>query len=60
MLHIEEIRRHLQYMVLSRVAEETGIDRGTLIRLKSGLTKRPAHSVLVAVSDFLTRLRDDQ
>jgi hypothetical protein len=59
MLDVEEIRRHLQYMVVAHVSKATGVDRGTLIRLKNGLTKRPAHSVLVALSDFLKGLRDD-
>jgi transcriptional regulator with XRE-family HTH domain len=60
MLDIDEIQKHLQYMVLSRVAYETGVDRGTLIRIKSGLSKRPSHSTIKALSEFLQGLRNDE
>jgi len=59
MLSVEEIRRHLTWMALSRVAYETGIDRGTLIRLKGGITVNPSHSVIKALSVFLIGLRDE-
>lgn len=59
MLSLDEIRRHLQYMVLSRVAYETGVDRGTLIRIRDGLSTRPSHSVVMALSAFLVGLRHD-
>ena len=60
MLSIDEIKNHLQYMVLSRVAHETGVDRGTLIRIKDGIATRPSHATVKALSDFLQGLRDDQ
>ena len=60
MLSLDEIRKHLQYMVLSRVAHETGVDRGTLIRIKDGIASRPSHATVKALSDFLQGLRDDQ
>lgn len=59
MLNLDEIRNHLQYMVLSRVAHEAGVDRGTLIRIKDGISTRPSHSTVKALSDFLQGLRDD-
>lgn len=59
MLDVDEIQKHLQYMVLSRVAHETGVDRGTLIRIRDGLATRPSHSVIKALSAFLMGLRDD-
>lgn len=59
MLDLDEIKAHLQYMVLSRVAYETGVDRGTLIRLSNGVTKNPSHSVVVALSKFLLSIRND-
>lgn len=59
MLGIEEIRNHLQYMVLARVAQKTGVSRGTLIRINAGLSSRPSHSVIVALSEFLMGLRDN-
>ena len=60
MLSLDEIKRHLPYMVLSRVAHETGVDRGTLIRIRDGLSTRPSHGVVMAISAFLVGLRDDQ
>lgn len=59
MLSVEEIRNHLQYMVLSRVSYETGVDRGALIRLKNGTASRPSHSSIRAISKFITGLRDE-
>lgn len=59
MLDLDEIKRHLQYMVLSRVAHETGIDRGLLTRIKDGLTTDPSHSTVKALSAFLLGLRND-
>lgn len=58
MLHVEEIRRHLQYMVASRVAEETKLERTALVRLRNGITKNPSHRVVAILSDFLEGLRD--
>lgn len=58
MLSLDEIKNHLQYMVLSRVAHETGVDRGTLIRIKDGIATRPSHATVKALSDFLQGLRD--
>jgi len=59
MLDVEEIKRHLQYMVLSRVAYETGVDRNTLTRIKDGIAVRPSHSVIQALSSFILGLRND-
>lgn len=59
MLDIDEISKHLQYMVISRVAHETGVDRGTLVRIRDGLAVRPSHSVIKALSGFLRGLRND-
>jgi len=59
MLSFDEIRNHLQYMVLSRVAHDVGVDRGTLIRIKDGVSTRPSHATVKALSDFLQGLRDD-
>lgn len=58
MLDIDEIKKHLQYMVLSRVAYETGVDRGTLIRIKDGTAARPSHSSITAISKFILSLRN--
>ena len=57
MLDIEEIRKHLQYLVLSRVAYQTGVDRNTLSNIKCGIPVRPSHSVIKALSDFILGLR---
>lgn len=58
MLNLDEISKHLQYMVISRVAYETGVDRGTLVRIRDGLAVRPSHTVVKALSDFLRGLRN--
>ena len=57
MLDIEEIKRHLQYMVLSHVAADAGVDRNTLHRIKVGLASRPSHSTIKALSEFILGLR---
>lgn len=59
MLHVEEIRRHLQYMVASRVSNDTGLERTSLIRLRDGITKNPSHNMVAVLSEFLEGLRND-
>lgn len=60
MLDVDEIRAHLRYMILLRLAHETGVDRGTLIRIRDGLATRPSHSVIRTLSAFLMGLRNDR
>jgi hypothetical protein len=43
--------------VASRVAEQTGLERTALIRLRDGVTKDPSYKVVTALSDFLEGLR---
>lgn len=58
MLDLDEIRRHLQYMVLSRVEEKTGLSRYKLERIVRG---QDVHvSAVRKVSAFLVGLRDDE
>lgn len=57
MLHIDEIRRHLQYMVASRVSEKTGVERTAIVRFRDGVTKDPSYKVVAALSAFLEGLR---
>jgi len=57
MLDLDEIKRHLQYMVLSQVAAQTGVDRGALSRIKEGDVGRLSHAAILKVSDFLRSLR---
>jgi len=59
MLNLDEIKRHLQYMVLSRVSEKTDVDRNTLMRIKNGLATRPSHDAILRLSTFLMGLRND-
>jgi len=59
MLNLDEINRHLQYMVLSRVSEKTDVDRNTLMRIKNGLATRPSHDAILRLSTFLMGLRND-
>lgn len=60
MLKMEEITRHLQYMVLSRVEDETGVNRNTLMRIRNGLAVRPSHDAIMRLSSFLMGLRNDK
>lgn len=60
MLNMEEIKQHLQYMVLSRVSDETGVDRNTLMRIRNGLATRPSHDAIMRLSTFLMGLRNDK
>lgn len=60
MLELVEIRRHLQYMVLSRVSDETGIDRSRLARIRDGVDTDPKMGVAIALSNFIVGLRHDE
>ena len=59
MLHFDEIQRHLQFMVLTRVEDVTGIDRSTLDRFRKGVTRDPSHKVVSELSKFILGLRND-
>jgi transcriptional regulator with XRE-family HTH domain len=56
MLHIDEIRAALQFMVLSDVAEATGVNRNTLAQIKRGESRNPSHKSIVALSVFIKGL----
>lgn len=57
MLDIQEIRRHLTFMTLTTVADATGIDRNTLMRIKNGLARNPSHATVQTLSNFILSLR---
>lgn len=58
MLNVDEIRRHLQYMVIARVEDATGLSRYRLERIaRHGDDVRVGE--IWTLSAFLKGLRDD-
>ena len=55
-LSVEAIRRKLQFMVLTRLAEQTGISYDTLKRIKLGQAESIRTSTARKLTDFFNRM----